>query len=156
MGDEKRVRSVELAVTILAAACVVASCAHVHQQFAAYEGPNAERSGLGGTKITSDGIDFWTTGTPPRRFRVLGILTDTRRNQQFAAASFDSDVAAKVRAVGGDAVVYLSEDKEYVGTYNVGQASATTYGNTTHAYGSGVGVAISNKTTQLEVIKYLE
>jgi len=134
--------------------CGLFACAHVTQQYAAYEGRNAELQGEGGTKLTSDGIDFWTTGAPPRRYKILGILTDTRRNQRFAAASFAADVAAKVKEVGGDAVLYQNESKEFVGTYNMGQATAHSYGSTVNA--SGFGMAISNKSTQMLVIKYLE
>lgn len=83
-------------------------------------------------------------------------MTDTRRNQKFAAASFASDVAAKVREIGGNAVIYQNEGTEYIGTYNMGQATATSYGNTANVVGSGFGVAISNKITQMLVIQYLD
>jgi hypothetical protein len=106
--------------------------------------------------MSSDGIDFWTTGAPPRRYRILGVLTDTRRDQWIAAGSFASDVAQKVKKVGGDAVIYMNESKEFVGTYNAANATATSSGNTTRASGSGFGVAINNRTTQMVVIKYLE
>jgi len=143
-----------LATLVLASSLI--SCAHVSQQYAAYEGRDAERQGNGGTKMSSDGIDFWTTGAPPRRYRILGLFTDSRRDQRIAAASFASDVAAKVKEVGGDAVIYLDESKEFVGTYNQATATATSHGNRTDASGSSFGVAIKNKTTQMVVIKYLE
>jgi hypothetical protein len=145
-----------LAVAVLVLALSAPACAHVHQQYAAYEGRDADRQGDGGTKMSADGIDFWTTGAPPRRYRVLGILTDTRRDRRIAAESFPSDVAEKVKEVGGDAVLYLTESKDFVGTYSAANATATTYGNSTHASGSGFGVAINNKTKQMVVIKYLE
>ncbi len=33
--------------------------------------------GSGGTKITTDGVDFWTSGNPPRAYLVLGVLMDS-------------------------------------------------------------------------------
>lgn len=143
-------------ITTLSLVYGLSACAHVNQQYEAYEGRNAEQQGEGGTRFSSDGIDFWTTGKPPRRYKILGVLTDTRRNQKIAAASFASDVAAKVREIGGNAVIYQNEGREYIGTYNMGQATATSYGSTTNAVGSGFGVAISNKSTQMLVIQYLD
>ena len=129
-----------------------ASCAHVQQQFAAYEGSTNIFKGQGGTKITSEGIEFWTTGSPPRNYQVLGILTDQRRDQRFAASSFGSDVAAEAKRIGGDAVVILDEAKEFVGTYSTG--SATAVGPT--AFGSGMGFAIRDKITRRLIIKYVD
>jgi hypothetical protein len=128
------------------------SCAHVQQQFAAYEGSTNVFKGQGGTKVTSDGVDFWTTGSPPRNYQVLGILTDQRRDQHFAASSFGSDVAAEAKRVGDNAVVILDEGKEFVGTYST--ASATVSGR--FASGSGIGVAVRDKITRLLVIKYVD
>ena len=137
-----------------------AGCAHVQQQFAAYEGTANIFKGQGGTKVTSDGVEFWTTGSPPRNYQVLGILTDQRRDQRFAASSFGSDVAAEAKRVGGDAVVILDEAKEFVGTYSTGSATASGrsfYGqNNTTAFGSGMGIAIRDKITRLLVIKYVD
>ena len=128
------------------------SCAHVQQQYAAYEGDTNVFKGRGGTKITSDGVDFWTTGSPPRNYQVLGILTDQRRDQRFAASSFSYDVASEAKRVGGDAVLILDEAKEFVGTYSTGSATAS--GRS--AFGSSMGVAIQDKVTRLLVIKYVD
>jgi len=146
----------------------LAGCAHVQQEYAAYEGTQKTFKGEGGTKTVTDGIDFWTTGSPPKGYRVLGILTDQRRDQRFAAASFGSDVAAEVKKVGGDAVVILDQAKEFIGTYSTGSASASTYGSAnlvgnsvygrsnTTAFGSGTGIAIRDKVVRLLVIKYVD
>jgi len=75
-------------VIVVMVAFALTGCAHVHQQFAAYDGPTKVFKGEGGTKVTNDGIDFWTTGSPSKNYRVLGILTDQRRDQRFAASSF--------------------------------------------------------------------
>lgn len=157
-----------LRFVIVAVSVALTGCAHVQQQFAAYDGPEKAFKGPGGTKITTDGIDFWTTGSPPRNYRVLGILTDQRRDQRFSASSFGPDVAAEAKRVGGDAVVILDEAKEFVGTYSTGSATANTTGSgsvaggsvyrqsTTNAFGSSTGIAIRDKITRLLVIKYVD
>lgn len=155
-------------LALLVAVFGLEGCAHVQQQFAKYEGPDKTFTGTGGTKVTNEGIDFWTTGSPPRNYKVLGILTDQRRDQRFAASSFGPDVAAEVKRAGGDAVVILDEAKEFIGTYSTSTATASTFGSaqasgssaygrsTTTAIGSGSGVAIRDKITRLLVIKYVD
>lgn len=155
------------AVLAAVLAASVAGCAHVRQEYAAYDGPSKVYKGEGGTKTVTDGVEFWTSGEPAREYRVVGILTDQRRDQRFAASSFGGDVAAKVKEVGGDAVIILDQAREFVGTYTHGTATARTtgsasvYGNSvygrssTTASGSGFGVAINNKITKLLVVKYV-
>jgi hypothetical protein len=36
------------------------------------------REGTGGEKKTVDGIDFWANGAPPRKFQIIGFITDSR------------------------------------------------------------------------------
>lgn len=144
------------------------SCAHVRQQFAAYDGPQNIIRGDGGTKVVHDGVELWTTGTPPRTYRVIGILTDTRRDQRFSAASFGPDVAAEIRKVGGTAAILISESTQFLGTVSTGQSTGTTrvtvssFGNISSGYGTSnlVGssdtIAVSDKTTRLLVVKYLD
>lgn len=140
------------------AACLLATvaCAHVSQDFATWEGPDPIRVGQGGTKTTTDGVEFWTMGAPARRFQILGVLTDSRRNNVVGRSSYASDVARVVRDAGGTAVLVVSQQNDYVGTYNSGSATATTYGRTTQATGYGYSAAITNRTSQFIVIKYLE
>lgn len=155
-------------IVVVMVAFALAGCAHVHQQFAAYHGPTKVFKGEGGTKVTNDGIDFWTTGSPPKNYRVLGIPTDQRRDQRFAASSFGSDVAAEAKRVGGNALVILDEAKEFIGTYSTGTATSSTTGSAiaaghslygqsnTTAFGSGTGFAIRDKITRLLVIEYVD
>lgn len=46
--------------------------------YSAYEGPASVKTGEGGTKITKNGIDYWTSGTPPRQYEVIGMVQDRR------------------------------------------------------------------------------
>lgn len=155
-------------IVVVTVALALAGCAHAQQQFATYDGPTKVFKGEGGTKVTNDGIDFWTTGSPPRNYRVLGVLTDQRRDQRFSASSFGPDVAAEAKRVGGNAVVILDEAKEFVGTYSAGTATASSTGSAlvtgrsvygqsnTTAFGSGTGFAIRDKITRLLVIEYVD
>lgn len=157
-----------LLINLVIGTLVISGCAHVQQEYAAYEGVQKTFQGEGGTKTVTDGIEFWTSGSPPRKYRVLGVLTDQRRDQRFSAASFGSDVASEVKKVGGDAVVILDQAKEFVGTYSTSTANANTRGSAstvnnstyfqrnTTAFGSGANLAIRDKIVRLLVVKYVD
>lgn len=144
------------ALIILLSGFALAGCAHVKQNFSAYEGKNSIQEGEGGTKEVFDGVEIWTSGAPPKKFKVLGVLTDQRRDQRFAAAGFGQSVAKKIREHGGDAAIVLDSESKFLGTYSSGSATAYSHGNSASAYGSGYGVAISDKITSLMVVKYIE
>lgn len=108
--------------------------------------------GKGGTRTQKHGIDYWTSGSPPRRFQILGIITDTRGDDRLSGDAIGSKSIAKiVKKVGGDAVVILARGSRSTGTISGGTASA--YGN--NAYGSGWSVATGETRTALAVVKYL-
>lgn len=110
-------------------------------KFAAYEGLDAIQEGRGGTKVTKDGVDFWTTGAPPRRYQVLGILTDKRGTGILRAEAFGSaDVAKKITALGGNAAVLADEEINVIGAVVNG----------------GVATSVRRATTQILVLKYLD
>lgn len=121
-----------------------ASSAQAGLQFAQYEGSGAEQAGTGGTKISKGGVDFWTTGTPPRHYRILGVLTDTRYEAWGKKAVGSAGVAARIRELGGDAVIVLSRQDRSDGGYIVPVGSSV------------VGGEDIKTETQLEVIKYLD
>src|SRR5665213_3594899 len=83
-------------------------------QFLAYEGRNAIHQGQGGEKKTVNGVDFWSNGDPPHKFKVLGSLTDRRHETGLVGmvrmSTLESDNAKAARAAGGDAVILESED----------------------------------------------
>jgi len=102
-----------VAATLL---CTVAGPATAGARFAAYEGPDAVRQGEGGTKVTKDGIDFWTSGSPPRAYRVIGELEDKRGSGLLHPDAVGSgSVAAQIKKVGGDGALVLSQDSQVVG-----------------------------------------
>jgi len=79
-------------------------------QFTAYEGAKVQQ-GTGGTKVVVDGIDIWNNGTPPRNYKILGILDDRRGAGWLGQAGFYDDLAKQAKAAGGDAVIFLSSER---------------------------------------------
>ena len=130
---------------VLVLALLLASPAFAEQTWAAYEGPGAVQTGSGGTKITENGIDYWTTGTPPRRYQILGVLTDARKDRLADGKVLGSkSVARRALSVGGNAVIFGGSDAKSAGI--VGGLSG----------GFAWGRQINRTTTQLLVVKYLE
>lgn len=98
--------------------------------------------GEGGTKITKNGIDYWTSGAPPRRYQVMGLITD-RRNEDWDGghAVGSPTVARKAKEAGGDAVIVESEG-------DIGGGSGGGFG--------GIFALSGSKTqTKFIVVKYL-
>jgi len=70
--------SIRQAAFVLALSIPSICLAQAKIDFAAYEGPPQIIQGTGGTKITKNGIDYWTTGTPSRRYLGSGLIRATR------------------------------------------------------------------------------
>jgi hypothetical protein len=98
-----------LLLAVLALAAIPAAA-----QAPADVNPHIDYAGTGGTPITRDGVDFWTAGQTPRRYRVLGILTDRRGDGRFSGNAVGSaSVARQIRARGGDGVLVMSQLPDY-------------------------------------------
>lgn len=137
----------------LFAAMLVPTAALAKQDYATYEGADAIRTGAGGSRISKNDIDYWTTGTPPRRYQILGILTDARKNRLLDGNVIGSKSVAKiVKSAGGDAVIVAGSETRDWGT--IGTADGDISGSTFS--GSFNSISITRTTTQLLVIKYLE
>lgn len=142
-----RIRTIALAALALVVCLPAPASAKI--TFAVYEGPNAERVGQGGTKMTEKGIDWWTAGQPPRRFKILGILSDSRTNKPFRGEAIGSKaIAKKVIELGGSAVLIWNQSEAAVGSVIVG--SGNQYG------GSASAKTITRRATTLIVIRYLD
>ena len=119
---------------------VLATPAFAGTEFATFDG-DAIRQGEGGTRITKHGIDFWTTGTPPRKYQVLGVMTDGRSEDTFGRTAIGSrKVAKRVMALGGQGVIVMDQKTDVGGAVFV----------------AGVVVADRHFTTRLLVVKYLD
>lgn len=137
-----------------------------------WQGSQVILQGTGGTCDRVDGIDFWTFGTPPRRYQIIGMIQDSRRNGIISRATYKHDIADKAKRAGGDAVALQSRQSEYRGSISGGTAnsysngSATAYGSggvinaygrsTTTTYGTGYSVPIVQKDSTFFVLKYVD
>ena len=131
----------------------VATPVGAKSRFQPFEARNSIVEGTGGTRVTKNGIDYWTAGDPPRRYQILGIIVDKRSSGPLAGDAVGSKSVAKAAVkAGGDAVILLSQNTRMTGIFHSGQAQS--YGG--QAYGSGVSVPVGQEVAQLAVIKYLE
>lgn len=139
----------------------------VAADFTAYEGKNAIQEGDGGEKKTVDGVDFWSNGAPPRKFKLLGYLNDRRHKTGLVGkvrmSGLESDIAEEAKKAGGDAVILVGAEAETTGY--VGQAQTNTqanarvsgnnvYGNS-NAWTNTQAVAVQKQNSRYAVIKYL-
>ena len=91
---------------------VLTGCAFVG--FSPYESNNVF-VGEGGTKEMVEGMELWTQGEPPRKYKLLGVIEDERADGPTARASYHHDIVKKARNVGGDALIQLSEKSKIEG-----------------------------------------
>ena len=111
--------------------------------------------GRGGASKNVNGVDIWLVGTPPRKFRIIGYITDSRPGGAIPMARRDADLEAEAKKSGGDGILLKAEQTDFLGTYSTGNATAITSGNVTTAVGSGVSVPIIRREGQYFVIKYV-
>lgn len=140
--------------TLLIAALLLTGCATTVYQ--PYEAKNASYEGRGGTKQIVDGMEIWDNGDPPRKFKLIGIIDDSRPGGIIPMAQLKGDMVKKAREAGGDALIVIRNDSQIVGYVSGGTATATAYGNTATAYGSGYSSPVSKHVSKYAVIKYLE
>lgn len=137
------------ALTLLLTGCT-------NTDFQAWEGGNAVVQGHGGTRKIVDGMDVWTHGDPPRRFKVLGIIEDERPGGMIPMAQLKHDIVQKARQNGGNAVIFVSSASQLAGYYTASSASAYGYGNSATAFGSSTTVPITRRSSTYVVIRYLD
>ena len=154
-------------ILLLALCVLIAGCASTN--YTTFEGGRVIE-GTGGTKKTVDGIDIWNNGTPPRKFKIIGIIDDVRRQSLIGMAGYEGALVKKAKEAGGDAIIFLDSHSELVGYYNSGESgnamttgSAYDSGNTTYYHGQttyqsygSTSSAIRNKITKVAVIKYVD
>lgn len=137
---------------LIVASALGSGIADAKTRFEKYEARNAIVDGSGDSRTTKNGIDFWTTGDPPRRYQIIGIIRDNRGTGAFFGNAIGSSGIAKmVHQVGGDGVVVLNQNATVKGVWSQGHASV--YGN--QAYGTNLAIPIEERVTTLVVVKYL-
>ena len=138
-------------VAAVALACFAVP-AIAREHFQSYEGRDAIQEGQGGTRLKQNGIDYWTSGNPPRRYQILGLLIDKRGMGRIAGDALGSaSIAQAVKDKGGDAVIFLGEQDKVQGSVGSGFASGG------RGWGSGFGVSATfgDRETAMQVVKYL-
>lgn len=91
---------------------LVTSC--VSTKFTEYRGSEVIE-GKGGTIRVVDGIDFWENGEPDRKYRIIGVIDDSRGDGLISALSQDGAIAKLTRKRGGNAVILTDNTRELQG-----------------------------------------
>jgi hypothetical protein len=140
---------------ILALLCLGALAGCASTEFRAFESANNYYEGTGATKSVVDGMDIWDD-KPPRKFSVMGVLFDKRRQGPFMATMLDGDMVKQARRQGGDALVRMGESSTFQGL--VGNAFSSGYSSRGLSRGTGFGTSIPIVQTaaQATVIKSLD
>lgn len=108
--------------------------------YRSYEGNAKQFEGTGGTKVTTDGIDFWSNGSPPRKFVMLGIVTSEIGAGYGDEYMIRSAVSSKVKQAGGDAAIEMNNNTSFAGVLNTQP---------------GVYFAVSARQMKFAVVKYV-
>lgn len=125
---------------LLSLLLVVALGACATVEYAPYEAKNAIKEGQGGAKVVVQGVDFWADGEPPRRYKVIGVVSGQIGDGWGADDAIRSAVAAKVKEVGGQGAIALGSARDHAGYIPLG----------------GMMVAASNRTIRYAVIQYVD
>lgn len=153
--------------SFILAALIASSPAAFPQEFEKWEGKATVLEGDGGTKKVVDGIDFWAMGNPPRKYVLLGYISDRRHKSglrgKISMSHLDADIAKVAKEAGGDAVILVDSQTETTGVVGVGNTNtqAHAYGNRQNAYGSsnsfsiGSARAVQKQDSRFAVIKYV-
>jgi len=131
-------------------------------QYFPYSG-SGQFVGNGGAALRMNGVDLWINGSPPRKFYVVGYIEDVRPGGPGPMSMRNYRLTEKAHAAGGDAVLVLSDQSQYVGTFSSGNAfttvNASVYGNNIFGSALTTGSAFSMPMFRREgryyVIKYL-
>lgn len=140
----------------LLVAALVLLLAGCSTTFRPYEGKTNSYEGVGGTRTTVDGIDIWETGTPPRKYKIIGVIDDKRGGGLIPMLMKDGDIAKKAKEAGGDALIRLSSQSEVTGYITHTTATVNAFGNTATGYGTSFTTPATKNSESLLVIKYLE
>jgi len=139
----------------LLALAVVALTGCADTEYFAYYGSGIY-VGTGGASKTVDGIDLWVTGSPPRKYRIIGYITDTRLGGPIAMAGRDAGMARQAKNAGGDALILSSDLANGMGSYTTGNAAIVGSGNVLTASGTSISTPIIQRQARYYVIKYME
>lgn len=118
-------------ITALTTMFLLAGCASVTTEYEAFEGVHsATVEGKGGAKVVVGGMEIWIDGEPPRKFKIIGFIDETREaSWMYTYTPPDrDDIVKKAREAMGDAVIKLNSQSQLDSFYAAGGASASDYG----------------------------
>jgi hypothetical protein len=115
------------------------ACATV--DFQPYEAKTNVFEGTGGTKVVVDGIDFWANGAPPRKYKLLGVVSSEIGAGVSAESLIRTAVSAEVKKQGGNAAIEVSNNQAFAGVIRTAP---------------GIYMAANRKHMQFAVVQYLE
>lgn len=75
-------------------------------EYSAYEGSRT-LNGRGGAKKNVNGMEVWTEGTPPKRYKIIGIITTSDGH---------SAAVNEARKYDADALILIDKYTYYTGT----------------------------------------
>jgi hypothetical protein len=116
---------------LLACCCLFLGCASP-DRFAVFEGGRVVE-GTGGAHHSVKGIDIWTGGSPPRKYKVIGLIEDVRHRSLLGMSGFGKDLAYAARLHGGDAVIILNSRNEFWGFVMAGDRPIARWNHITKA-----------------------
>lgn len=170
-------RLIRAIVVGIGAGLLLSSCALYNQTaYTAYPAP-LEITGQGGTMKVVDGIEVWTAGEPNRRFKVLGIISQSHYDNGgalsvLAGATKGSELINTAKKYDGDGIIFVGTNSVIVGhTTREFPAEPATgvylgyYGGVTYTGDVSEKAAAANAadthtdietTTRMAVIKYLD
>ena len=131
------------------------------------EGKRAVQEGEGGAKKTVEGIDFWSEGAPPKKFKILGFINDRRHKSglvgMISMSNLESSVAEVAKKNGGEAVILVASGDETIGvvgnSFGGFNGNVNSFGNNTSFSGNGwqmgAGAAVKKQNSKFVVVKYL-
>jgi hypothetical protein len=111
--------------------------------------------GQGGASHQVGGIDFWTLGAPPRPYRIIGYIEDSRPGGPLPMASRLGSVAAQARAAGADGIIITSDNKEFMGTFSTASVNGWNTGYNFGASGFGMSAPMVRRNSTFLAIKYV-
>lgn len=167
-------RALRLLLKLAGALALGVLCVGCQTEFKEWRGGGVQK-GSGGACVVVDGVEMWSYGAPNRRYRVIGVLEDSRPGGVIPMARRDGNIAQEAKEHGADGVIIIGAQKENVGTlhqmnaqsFSSGNLSGNTtymgngnfshYGNysgTTSTYGSGFSAPVIKATAQYLAFKY--
>jgi hypothetical protein len=145
-------------IGVLTTVLLLTGCTHLPfatTEYKSFEGKlDGVIDGSGGTKAVVDDMDIWYDGEPPRKFKILGFIDDSREGDWIRMLGLQGDMVDEAREAGGDAIVKLNSQSQLARFYSAGGASSSL--TTSAAFASSVAMTNRRHLSKYAVIKYVQ